>query len=93
MKMVLLACAEGMFCRAVGWVNGCVVGLCLLFEDDMGVDRGEFEKCLDVVDVASRWVLVAEALVGRERAFARVLIAGLDDMMRLIHKTLFVQEV
>ena len=93
MKMVLLACADGMFCRAVARVKGCVVGLCLLLEDDMGVDRVESEKYLGVVDVASRWVLVAEALDGRERAFARALIAGLEDMMGLIHKIMFVQEV
>ena len=93
MKMVLLACADGMFCRAAGRVKGCVVGLCLLLEDDMGVDRVESEKYLGVVDVASRWVLVAEALDGRERAFARALIAGLEDMMGLIHKIMFVQEV
>jgi hypothetical protein len=54
MKIVLLAEAERMFCRAVGWLKGCMVGLCLLFEDDIGVDRGESEKYLVVVDVASR---------------------------------------
>lgn len=43
----------------------------------IGVDRGESEKYLGVVDVASLCALdVVEALVGRGSAFVRPRIAG-----------------
>ena len=60
----------------------------------MGVDRGESEKYLVVVDVASRWVLVAvEASPGRERNLARIRIAGFEDIAGAYHKKLFGQGV
>ena len=71
-----------------------MLGLCLLLDDDMGVDRGESEKYLEVVDVATHWALVAvETVLGRKRALARVRTAGLEDMSGQLHNTGFVRKV
>lgn len=56
------------------------MGLCRLFEDDMGVLRGASEKDLIVVDVAILWRRPAVE-VGRGIAFARQRIMGLPDIV------------
>jgi hypothetical protein len=43
MKIVLLDWADGVVCRIAGWLNGCIAGLCLLLDDDIGVVRQESE--------------------------------------------------
>ena len=53
MNIVLLACADGAGCRTTGWLRGWIVGLCRLFEGDMGVARGASENGRVAVVVAS----------------------------------------
>ncbi len=57
----------------------------------MGDERGESEKDLDVAVVASRCVLTA--VLGRETAFARVLIAGLEAMSGVVFEVGLVKEM
>ena len=82
MNIVLLACADGAD-WTVGWLRGCKIGLRLLFEDDIGIARGESEKYLDDVHVASLWHLLAVdgKAVGRGSAFARQRTADLPDIL------------
>lgn len=80
MKIVRRDCADGSVCLAMGWLRGSTVGLCRRFVEDRGFARGVSEKHLVVVAVASLCALDAVG-EGRGRAFARLRIAGLVDMI------------
>lgn len=83
MKIVRLACADGVACQILGCPSGDIVGLCLLFEDEIGEARGESEKYLVDVNVASLWHLLAVVVevVRRGSALLRLRIAGLLAMV------------
>lgn len=87
MKIVRFDCADGAACRTDGWLRGWIVGLCLWFEDDMGVALGVLENDLVVVVVATPWQLLAVDVEGvcRRRAFVRLRIAGLLDILCLLN--------
>lgn len=70
--------AAGGVCRKIGWLKGARVGLCLLLDDEMGVDRGALENCRAAWEVASLWHLLTGAeAVGRGSAFVRLRTADL----------------
>lgn len=86
MKIVRFACVDGVTCLARDCLYDCIVGLCLLAEEDKGVARGASLKYLvhvpEVVARRAHRVALVEVAIGRVRAFARHCTAGLADMLQ-----------